>query len=256
MKKILALILAVMMMLGCVNAFAEETPLVGGWDMEMLTEIPDDALLSFNAALEDWVGVAYDPVALLGSQVVNGVNYIFLCKATVIYPGATPDWAFVTIHVDWQGNAEIQDITMRYQYSAEDEDEYEVYEEEAEATADLTWEASCEYDQSEDLTVVTVRVACQEIEDAFWYYSISDPSALEDVTGEYYTDEQTPGMIWAAVSYKAVGLENGEVTPGDTAINFWYATDTVESGRLYELTVKVTVNEDGTLTVTDCSFDE
>lgn len=34
------------------------------------------------------MGVAYTPVAYLGSQLVAGVNHCFLCQATVVYPDA------------------------------------------------------------------------------------------------------------------------------------------------------------------------
>ena len=61
--------------------------------------------------MEGFVGVNYTPVALLGTQVVSGMNYSFLCEATVVYPDAQPYYAVVTVYQDTQGKAEIRNIT-------------------------------------------------------------------------------------------------------------------------------------------------
>ena len=47
----------------------------------------------FDKAVEKLLGVSYEPVTYLGSQVVAGQNHCFLCKATVIYPDAKPTYA-------------------------------------------------------------------------------------------------------------------------------------------------------------------
>lgn len=88
---------------------AEET-LAGGWTHPEDTAITDEARAAFDKALEGFTGVAYEPVALIGTQVVAGMNYCFLCKATTVYPGAQPREALVYIYADLQGNAEITDI--------------------------------------------------------------------------------------------------------------------------------------------------
>ena len=56
------------------------------------------------------VGVSYEPVAYLGSQVVAGTNHCFLCKATIVYPNAVPSLVLIYIYEDLQGNTEILNI--------------------------------------------------------------------------------------------------------------------------------------------------
>ena len=55
-------------------------------------------------------GVRYEPVAYLGSQLVAGRNHCFLCKATVVYPGAAPKFVLVYIYEDLSGNARMTNI--------------------------------------------------------------------------------------------------------------------------------------------------
>ena len=56
------------------------------------------------------MGVDYVPVAYLGSQVVAGTNHCFLCRATVVYPGAQPTLALVYVWEKLDGTAEILSI--------------------------------------------------------------------------------------------------------------------------------------------------
>ena len=84
--------------------------LAGGWFEPESPEITEDAKAVFDKAMETLVGVDYVPVALLEQQVVAGMNYCYLCEATVVYPGAETTYALVYIYEDLEGNAEITDI--------------------------------------------------------------------------------------------------------------------------------------------------
>ena len=107
MKKSVALMLAAMLLISSA-AFAET--LAGGWAVAEKTEITEDLQAVFDKAMEKLMGVSYEPVAYLGSQVVAGLNHCFLCKATVIYPNAAPAYKLVYIYQDLEGNAEILNI--------------------------------------------------------------------------------------------------------------------------------------------------
>ena len=107
MKKIIALMLALLMFVGT-GAIADG--LLGGWTVAENTAITEEQKAIFDKALEKLVGVGYEPIAYLGSQTVAGVNHCFLCKATVIYPDAQPSFKLVYIHEDLEGNAEILNI--------------------------------------------------------------------------------------------------------------------------------------------------
>ena len=116
MKKMIALLLTLMMSLSLlVPVFAEETePAAGGWTVnaEDPTLIPEEALEAFNKATEELVGCDYEPIALLGSQVVAGTNYCLLCKCTVVTPVS---YVLMYIYSGVDGTNEvldIQDITL------------------------------------------------------------------------------------------------------------------------------------------------
>lgn len=88
---------------------------VGGWSVPQDTKITDEELKIFNKAIEGLTGVGYEPVAYLGSQVVAGTNHCFLCKSTVIYPGATNRYTLVYIYEKLDGTEEIlkfEDVTL------------------------------------------------------------------------------------------------------------------------------------------------
>ena len=121
MRKLIAMLMALMMLFGIGAACAEgektgeETPAVGGpavgsWAAAENTEITPDELAVFDKAIEGLMGVKYEPVLLLGTQVVAGTNYAFLCKGTVVYPDALPYWYILYVYQDVQGNVKVLDI--------------------------------------------------------------------------------------------------------------------------------------------------
>ena len=119
MKKMIALLLTLMMSLSLlVPVFAEEAePVAGGWtaNADDPTLIPEEALEAFNKATEELVGCDYEPIALLGSQVVAGTNYCLLCKCTVVTPDAPVSYVLMYIYSGVDGTNEvldIQDITL------------------------------------------------------------------------------------------------------------------------------------------------
>ena len=84
--------------------------LMGGWQATTDTTIDEDAQAAFDAAMEGLLGVEYEPVDLLATQVVAGTNYCFLCRSTVVVPDAVPGYALVYVYRDLSGKAEILDI--------------------------------------------------------------------------------------------------------------------------------------------------
>ena len=109
MKKLIAVLFAVMMMITAVSAVAE-APLAGGWTPSADPAVTDEIKAIVDKALEGLVGVNYIPVAFLGSQVVAGTNYAVLCQAAVVYPGAEPYYVIIYVYRDLEGNASILNI--------------------------------------------------------------------------------------------------------------------------------------------------
>lgn len=100
----------------------ETTPnIIGGWQASESPEITSKLRSVFDKALDGFVGVGYEPIAYLGSQIVAGTNHAFFCKAQVVYPNAQPYFAIVFIYEDLEGNAEIQDIASMTAYGELDE---------------------------------------------------------------------------------------------------------------------------------------
>ncbi|MGN1339630.1 MAG: hypothetical protein ACI4WS_05015 [Oscillospiraceae bacterium] len=84
--------------------------LSGGWEVSggytAMSKNPE-ANAAFKKVTAELDGVSYKAIAVLGTQVVAGTNYAILCKATPIYPDATPEVKLMYIYEDLAGNAEI-----------------------------------------------------------------------------------------------------------------------------------------------------
>ena len=79
---------------------------------------PQEVLDAFSKAVEGLTGCVYEPIALLASQVVAGMNYCLLCRLTVVYPDAQPTYALVYVYQNIEGACElarVADITFSIQ---------------------------------------------------------------------------------------------------------------------------------------------
>ena len=80
----------------------------GGWSASESPVITDEVEAAFAKASEKAEDFKYSPVALLGEQVVAGMNYCVLAKTPVSSAGSK--FALVYIYKDLSGNAEITDV--------------------------------------------------------------------------------------------------------------------------------------------------
>ena len=109
LKRIFALLMAFSLLVTPV--LAEETESAdGAWEVAEDTSLTEERLAVFEKALDGLVGVDYNPLCYLGSQVVAGTNHCFLCRATVVYPGAEAGLALVYVYEDLEGQCELSDI--------------------------------------------------------------------------------------------------------------------------------------------------
>ena len=79
--------------------------LVGGWS-GYSSEISAEARKSFEEAMEGFVGVHYQPVAV-AQQVVAGMNYSFFCNTTIADVQGTRGIALVPVFQPLKGKAVI-----------------------------------------------------------------------------------------------------------------------------------------------------
>ncbi|MBQ7058272.1 MAG: hypothetical protein IJM83_03090 [Firmicutes bacterium] len=90
--------------------------LAGGWMNEDMYysmpsyELDPAAFKPMEKASETLMGVDYEPLALLGRQIVAGTNYAYLCKATVVAPGAESYLAVVFVYEALDGQVEVLNI--------------------------------------------------------------------------------------------------------------------------------------------------
>lgn len=87
----------------------ESAPITGGWVINNDFDGTDDAnaMSAFEKATEDLDGYRYDVAAVLGSQIVAGTNYLYLCRAEMVVPDAKPEYVILKVYEDLEGNAEI-----------------------------------------------------------------------------------------------------------------------------------------------------
>lgn len=88
---------------------------VGGWTVqvpESPATLPDDAQAAFTKALEGYTGAGLNPIALLGTQVVSGMNYLVLCEGAPVVQDPKPELYAVVVYQDLQGNAQLASVEV------------------------------------------------------------------------------------------------------------------------------------------------
>lgn len=103
---------------GAPTPYTGDEPISGGWGDPGSPEVTDAAKTAVEKACETLTGAEYEPVALLCQQVVAGMNYAILCKATPTVPDAQSYYTVVEIYADLDGGAE---ITNTYDFGTVDE---------------------------------------------------------------------------------------------------------------------------------------
>lgn len=97
---------------------AKDSPeeLAGGWNVEgpdnSAILLDQNAQASFFKAAEGYTGVNLQPIQLLASQLVNGTNYIALCKGQTVTETPVNGIYVVTWHAPLDGNPEITDVKL------------------------------------------------------------------------------------------------------------------------------------------------
>ena len=89
-------------------------PITGGWT---IPDEPEQAVLSeeqataFELATAELTGASYTPLACIGSQVVAGRNYAYLCKSTLVTNPPVSSLCVIKVYQDLEGIASILDVT-------------------------------------------------------------------------------------------------------------------------------------------------
>lgn len=84
---------------------------VGGWEVVPVSEpgaLPDAELQGkFEEATAQLMGVTLQPVAVLGTQLVNGTNYSILCSGNAVVPNPVSKLYVLTMNVALDGKVEV-----------------------------------------------------------------------------------------------------------------------------------------------------
>lgn len=75
------------------------------WEIPQINKVTVDQKKYFEEAVGKLDGYFYEPVALLGTQIVSGTNYCFLCTPTITADNAMGSMVLTYVYVDLQGEA-------------------------------------------------------------------------------------------------------------------------------------------------------
>ena len=120
-KTMIALLTALAVLAAPAAAFAsvseeetEPTAIDQEWNTDIYTEITDEMQELFNKATEKLMGVGYEPVAVLATEEdkeEEGTTVTcFLCRGTVVYPGAKPYYVLMYVREAADGEVSVQNI--------------------------------------------------------------------------------------------------------------------------------------------------
>ena len=87
---------------------------LGGAQVEARTEIPEEARKAFNAAFAGFTGSKVEPFALLATQVVKGVNYVFAAEISPVVANPVKSVALVTVNALTKDVAFVDLLTSKH----------------------------------------------------------------------------------------------------------------------------------------------
>lgn len=80
---------------------------VGGWSYADSPAITDEIEGIMDAVTGSLLGAEYEPVAVIGTQVVSGTNYAILCAITTVTENPVTNFEMVYVYENLEGNCEI-----------------------------------------------------------------------------------------------------------------------------------------------------
>lgn len=87
--------------------------ILGGWNLDEVKgcNLPQKVQSAFTAVTGDMTGADYEPVAYLGSQIVNGINYRILCKRRLVIQNSEPSLVKMIIHEEADGSVSLVSVS-------------------------------------------------------------------------------------------------------------------------------------------------
>lgn len=94
---------------------ADRGEAVGAWEVKEASSgvaMTAEAAQAFSKAIKDYKGDEINPLALLGTQVVAGTNYLILGTSNTKGQGSDSAVYIATVYEDLDGNAELSDVSQ------------------------------------------------------------------------------------------------------------------------------------------------
>lgn len=87
--------------------------ILGGWNLDEIKgcSLPQKVQTDFTAVTSEMVGADYEPIAYLGSQTVNGINYRVLALMRAVVPNAEKKIVKMIIHEELDGSVRLQSVS-------------------------------------------------------------------------------------------------------------------------------------------------
>ena len=102
------------------------SPLVGAYNTNLVSfSLKDnpDAMNAFEAAFPNGYNYThYEPIALLGTQVVSGTNYLYLCKSTWTDYQENVSFVLLQIYQDLSGKSQVMGSAILFPTEESEED--------------------------------------------------------------------------------------------------------------------------------------
>ena len=87
--------------------------ILGGWNIDDVKgcNLPQKVQSAFTAVTGDMTGADYEPIAYLGSQIVNGTRYMVLALRRLVIPNSEPQFVKMIIHEELDGSARLESVS-------------------------------------------------------------------------------------------------------------------------------------------------
>ena len=87
--------------------------MLGGWNLDEIkgTALPQRVQTDFTAVTSELDGADYEPIAYLGSQIVDGTNFRILALQRLVVPNAEKRIVKMIIHEELDGSVRLVSVS-------------------------------------------------------------------------------------------------------------------------------------------------
>ena len=83
---------------------------MGGWELAKDPVLTEELKALFQDSVKTFLGAVYEPIAVVSTQSASGTNLCIFAEAGKVTADPESEYAFVYLHIDDEGTAEVKDI--------------------------------------------------------------------------------------------------------------------------------------------------